>query len=265
MQFPRINAAINLTLLYYNKHQIANGVGILSKFFQPVKYTFNDKELPSWHQMVLNSHEQMEQEINDIINLNYPHVRAIVFENLRERLTDVRIKSLNKEWIIRISDENNETEIASLAARNNRGFAVTINKDFLPDYFEIVENALSNFRRIVNKYLNLYDAGKLPSAYPMPDYIPVTPPVLSNEDDKLETTITGEQLALLFKLLDEVGVFKYKQKIDMQKFVFNNIKPKTESKNFKYFINKFSDPEKAAKDYWIDKLPEMLKFIKTKL
>ena len=204
MQFPRINAAINLTLLYYNKHQIVNGVGILSGFMQPVKYVFNDQELPSWDQLVLNSHIQMEDEIKQIINLNYPHVQSIVFEDLRERLSDIRIKSLNKQWITKIADENNKEELLRIATKHPNGFAVTINKDFLPSYFEIVENAISNFKRIINKYLHLYDTDKLPKGYTLPTYIPNSATIIGKENTaKLKVSITVEELTVLFRLLKE--------------------------------------------------------------
>jgi len=266
MQFPRINAAINITLLYYNKHQIVNGVGILSGFFSPVKHTFNDVELPNWHQMVLNAHSQMEDEIKQIISLNYPYVQSIVFEDLRGVLNDYRIKTLQKEIIIKIADDQNAEELHRVATKHPNGFAVTVNKDFLPDYFKIVEYAISNLKRIINKYLSLYDNNKLPSSFPLPSYIPASnTPLVSDKINKLEMDITTEQLALLFRLFDEVGLLKYKQKKDMQKFLFDYIQTKTDSSNFKYLINKFSDIDKAAKTFWKDKLAEMQKVLSIKL
>ena len=252
--------------MYYEKPEIINGVGELSKFMTRGGITFKGKLLPHWHDLVLNSHAQMEQEINDIINLNYPHVQAVAFENLREVINQPGIKAVDKERITLITVTNNKEELASFAARDYKGFAVTINEDFLPAYFEIVDNAISNFKRIVNKYLNLYDTNKLPAAYPQPTYLPINnAPAIKDMIAKLELDITTEQLALLFRLLDEVGVLKYKQKIDMQKFLFDNIKTKTESKNFKYLTNKFSNIDNAAKTYWKDKLAEMLKLLSTKL
>ncbi len=51
----------------------------------------------------------------------------------------------------------------------------------------------------------------------------------------------------------------------MQQFIFYNIKTKTESQSFKYFTNKFTVIDKAAKDYWKDKLAEMQKILSIKL
>ena len=264
MQFPRINAAITFTLMYYEKPQIRMGVGRFSKELMEVKHTFNDKELPRWDELVLKSHQSMEEEINQIINLNYPHVQSVVFENLREQLTDVRLKSLNKSIIVSVADENNEEQRLHLI-QYPKGFAVMVNKDYLPQYFEVVENAINNLKRIINKYLNLYDTDKLPKAYPLPDYVPATTKPFVEDKAKLEMDVTAEQLALLYRLMDDVGVMKYKQKKDMQQFLFDNIQTKKQSKNFKYFTNKFNEIDKAAKDYWKDKLAEMQKLLSTKL
>lgn len=131
MQFPLINIAINMTLMYYTKYEIVKGVGEISKFMQHAGVTFSGKLLPHWQDMVLNSHVQMEEEIQQIISLNYPYVRNIVFENLRHVLTDIRIKSLNVELITSIADENNKEETEQFESRNLQGFALLINKDYL--------------------------------------------------------------------------------------------------------------------------------------
>jgi hypothetical protein len=199
--------AINITLLYYNKNQITSGVGLLSGEFAPVKYLFNEVELPSWNVLVLNTQQRMEDEIQQIISLNYPHVQSIVFENLREVLSDIRIKSVNKDLITHIADEVNESERLRLLKQPN-GFAVSVNKDFLPKYFAVVENAISNLKRIINKYLNLYDTDKLPKSYQPPNYLPIntTPLVNDREEKRLKVNMTVEQLAFLFRILKDSGL-----------------------------------------------------------
>lgn len=123
----------------------------------------------------------------------------------------------------------------------------------------------SFIERIVNKYLALYDADKLPKSFHLPPYVSANSDTVIKEPVNLEMDISAEQLALLFRLLDEVSVLKYKQKKDMQQFIFYNIKTKTESQSFKYFTNKFTVIDKAAKDYWKDKLAEMQKILSIKL
>ena len=207
MQFPLINSAINLTLMYYDKQQIVIGVNEREGSMQRAGLMLNGKNLPHWHNLVLNSHAQMEDEIKQIISLNYPYVQSIVFEDLRQVLTDVRIKSLNKELIIKIVDENNEAELLRFANQNQQGFAITINKDFLPEYFRIVDNAISNLKRIINKYLNLYDSNKLPSSYPLPNYVPNSNATIGKAlDTKLKVSIKVEELTVLFRLLKECKV-----------------------------------------------------------
>ncbi|MFL9484204.1 hypothetical protein ACI6Q2_15595 [Chitinophagaceae bacterium LWZ2-11] len=265
MQFPRINSAVNITLLYYTKSTIQSEVGLLSGELSPVKHIFNEKELPSWNILVLNMHQSMEEEIQQIINLNYLHVRNIVFENLREILTDVRIKTVNKEWITSIADEINKEGEAHLV-KYPQGFAVMVNKEYLPAYFKIVDTAISNLKRIINKYLTLHDTGKLQESYHLSPYLPPsTNQVIKESNDKLELNITTEQLALLCRLLDETGVLKYKQKKEVFQFLLKHIKTKTDSSNLKYFSNKFYDIEKAAHKFWKDQLAEMLKLLSTKL
>jgi len=205
MQFPRINSAINLTLLYYDKHQIVLGVGQYSKSIQRAGITFQGKLLPHWDTLVLQSHQAMEEEIQQIISLNYPYVRDIVFENLREVLNDVRIRELNKDLIIKIADENNEAEHKRILDYP-KGFMVLIDKDFLQQYFALVENAISNLKRIINKYLKLYDAGKLPQQ-PFSQLLPAnTTPIIKDskpQNTRIKVNISVEELTMLFRLLKE--------------------------------------------------------------
>lgn len=266
MQFPRINAAINLTLLYYNKNQIVNGVGLLSGLFSPIKYTFNDVELPSWDEMVLNSHAQMEEEIKQIISLNYPHVQSMVFENLREWLTDIRIKSLNKELIIKVADENNQSEQVRLATMHPNGFAVTINKDFLPAYFEIVENAISNLKRIINKYLKLYDSDKLPKAFPMPSYIPeVGKPVINDSNVKLKWKVKVEELAFLFRILKDCGLIKSNYDKEIHTFIANNFETEGNAKISPKNVGRlWSTKDINVINFWTRKLIDISNQIKRK-
>lgn len=220
MQFPRINAAINFTLLYYEKHQIVMGVGQYSKAIQRMGVLFNGALLPTWDTMVLNSHQAMEEEIQQIINLNYPHVRDIVFENLREVLTDVRIKTLNKEWIIKIADENNEAENKRLL-EHPKGFAVLVNKDYLQHYFALVENAISNLKRIINKYLKLYDEGKLPQQQYNKLLPQNTSPIVRDDSRILKVNMTVEKLAFLFRTLKDAGLIKGSDK-EIAKFIVDH-------------------------------------------
>jgi hypothetical protein len=46
MQFPRINTAITLTIMYYDKREIIRGVGEISGLLQRAGLTFYGKDLP---------------------------------------------------------------------------------------------------------------------------------------------------------------------------------------------------------------------------
>lgn len=260
MQFPRINSAINLTLLYYDKHQIVLGVGQYSKSIQRAGVTFQGKLLPHWDTLVLQSHQAMEEEIQQIISLNYPYVRDIVFENLREVLNDVRIKELNKQLIIKIADENNEAEQKRILDYP-KGFMVLIDKDYLQQYFKLVENAISNLKRIINKYLKLYDEGKLPQQ-PFNQYLPVNTSPIIKDESVLKVNVTGAQLVALFKLLydQNPSIFDVKNQSELQEFIVNHFKSNTtrnEKMNKKKTANNFSTPDAKDVKYWLPILKKM--------
>jgi len=265
MQFPRINIAVNLTLLYYNKHQIRNGVGLLSGELHPVKYTFNEIELPSWHDMVLKSHDALEDEIKQIISLNYPHVHSMVLEDLREVVSQDRIKSLDKVFITRIADEINEEGRLHLI-KYPQGFSVGANKDFLPEYFAIVENALNNLKRIINKYLSLYDNDKLPKGFPLPSYIPISSlsVISAKENKRLKVNMTVDQLTMLFRLMKECKLIDVKPKNDKEihAFISENFET-TNREGVKIstanVARLWSSTDPVVLNYWIARFTEMSK------
>ncbi len=261
MVFPRINNGLRVTLVYYDIKHISRTVNVLSGRMQQAKLLDEKgKELPSWDEIVFLLHAQLEDEIQQIINLNYPHVRNIVFENLREFIETPQIKAVQKEHITKLLLDFNASEEERVSTKHPTGFSLGADPAFLPDYFIIVEKALNNLKRIINKYLRLNDTGKLP-VYQPESYLPQNvPPVIEDDSSKkLSLNMTGQQLAFLFQLLDDSKALKYDDKKDMQKFLFENVEVKTKLTGFKYFQNKFTDIDKAAKKYIADLLAQMQK------
>ncbi len=261
MVFPRINNGLNATLVYYDLRHICNTVGVLSGKLTMAKVVDkNGKEIPPFDEIVFLLHAQLEEEIQQIINLNYPHVRNMVLENLREFINAPLIKSVQKEQITKLLVDFNASEEERLLTKHPNGFSLGADPDFLPDYFIIVEKALNNLKRIINKYLRLNDTGKLP-VYQPESYLPQNVQAVIEDDSskKLNVNMTGQQLAFLFQLLDDGEALKYDDKKDMQKFLFENVEVKTKLTGFKYFQNKFTDIDPAAKKYIADLLAQMQK------
>lgn len=261
MQFPRIKFAVTMTLLYYEKTQILTGVGQFSKDITRAGITFNGQLMPRWDVLVLDSHQGMEEEIKQIISLNYPHVHSIVFEDLREVLQDIRLKSLNKQIILDFADKNNEEQRQHLL-KYPQGFAVMVNKDFLPQYFEVVENAINNLKRIINKYLKLYDANKLPKGYPLPDYVPIQDKQFFIENDhtisKIKISISYPQLAALFSAFRELGIISEKGNTELARQIAVAFSTKgTADINVKKLAEQIAKPDAKALDHWLDQLKEI--------
>jgi hypothetical protein len=247
-------------MVYYDIRHIRSAIGELSgKLTIAAMIDENGKKLPRFDEVVLMWHAQLDDEITQIININYPHIHAMVLEDLRQLIDTPPFKSVQKDIITDKLLEFNKSEDARLL-ETGKGFSLSADPSYLPQYFDKVEKALDNFKRVVNKHLKNLDSGNLPK-YHQPPYLPAVSPVITDRSTqkKLRVKMTGQQLALLFRLLDEVGALEYEQKKDMHQFLFDNIEVSSKMSAFKYFTNKFSDIDMAAKKYWKDTLAEMQK------
>ena len=142
-----------------------------------------------------------------------------------------------------------------------------IDYPYLREYFDFVDGILSNFRRIVNKYVSLYDAGKIVSSV---DKITermvlaqAEPPALPPPTSKIKTDLSVPQLAYFFKLLYEVKpeIFPGLTKADLYRFIAANFitKGKGDAEiSVDSLSNHFNSPEKKTAEFWAAYLKKML-------
>jgi hypothetical protein len=252
--FPRINNAIAATLVYYNIKHISGAVGVLSGKVTPMKMIDeNGKELPPFNEIVFLLHAQLEDEIQQIINLNYPHVRDMVLENLRDYIETPLIKSVQKDHITKLLLDFNAAEEERLLTKHPGGFSRGADPAFLPQYFVIVENALNNLKRIINKYLKMLDNGSFPT-YHTPNYLPPnTQPVITDKQipKKMGLKMTPDQLGIFFRLLLEEGLLVTSNKSEIFRFVSANFELENgEEILFTSFSNNFYKADETAKGWW---------------
>jgi hypothetical protein len=267
--FPRINNGLRVTLFYYDIKHISSAVGVLSgKFTQAKMLDENGKELPPWDEVVFLLHAQLEDEIKQIINLNYPHVRNMVLEDLREFIETPPIKSVQKERITKLLLDFNASEEERILTKHPNGFSLGADPAFLPQYFIIVENALNNLKRIINKYLKLYDTGQLPVYQPqsyLPPNVQSAPSLNLLEqanENRLKTNMSVEQLTMLFRLLKECKLIEVRSRHEKEihAFIaehFDTIGKEGEKASIRNIGRLWSSKEPDVLNYWIAKFKEL--------
>lgn len=254
MVFPRINNGLIVTLVYYDIKHISSAVGVLSGKFTPAKMLDeNGKEFPPFDKIVFLLHAQLEEEILQIINLNYPHVRNIIFENLREFIETPKIKSVQKELITQLLLDFNASEEERILTKHPNGFSLGADPAFLPEYFIIVEKAINNLKRIINKYLNLNDTGKLPIYQPQ-SYLPQNvQPVISDKSEtkKLGLKLTRQEIAVLLRLFSEEKILVTDNKSEIFRFVAANFELENREEILATtFSNDFYSLDDKSKGEW---------------
>ena len=151
---------------------------------------------------------------------------------------------------------------------------------YLRDYFKIVDKLISNFRRIVGKYVQQYDEGKLVPfgimdankgkklELPGPDGGTKTKDApLPQANPKLNVEMSVPQLALLLQLLKEHGLITPKSDAELHRFISANfITPAKKGSTKAISITKlrayFTEPERSAIKYWMDRFDKMLAALK---
>ncbi len=219
----------------------------------------NGKEIPQFDEIVFLLHTQLEEEIQQIISLNYQYVRNIVFENLREFIERPEIKSVDKKLITMLLLDFNASEDERLVKIHPRGFSLGADPSFLPQYFEIVEKALSNLKRIINKYLNLNDTGKLP-VYEPQSYLPQNkqPVIKDAGNKKLVMDLSVPQLVALFSMFREMKIINEPVNTELARFIKANFSTKGSTDiSEKTLVNLLSSLDNAGIDHWLDELKKM--------
>src|ERR1019366_5692849 len=95
-EFPRISLAINSTLEYYEIGRIKSQI---ERFEAIDRGSTSHDYLDMYYDLAFKLHERMEDEINQTKFGSYLPIQVFLFENLKEWLTDYRIKEVNGQSI----------------------------------------------------------------------------------------------------------------------------------------------------------------------
>lgn len=146
-----------------------------------------------------------------------------------------------------------------------------IDTTYLRPYIQRVSKLIDNFKSIVNKYVALYDAGKI---------VPTTTVVIEQkalsannsgqlpapdpQQKKLKIILTVKQLAYLFRLFKDAkpDIIEAKSNAEMFRWISDNFTTKGKANtpiSTNAINNHFSDPEKETATFWASILVEMLK------
>jgi len=310
--FPLTNQAISFTLEFYEIGRIKD---YMFRFAGTERIKVTPDHITSWEEFILELHQRMEGEINQVILTTTSNTQVIFFEFLKEWLTDYRIDSVDEiqihheillyndrtyiEYVDRIEKKVNEFrstqnfktkkhkeeyehEIVGWASipsytetRINYSYYCIEEKPELIDmayfskYVLLVSGFIANFKRILSKYVALYDTGKIGSSLQSEEKLL---PFNSNEHfslpepnkgSKLKVNLSVPQLAYLFKMLNELnpGIFDIKTKTELYRFISSNFTTKaTEGKEISTEKLKilFNGTEKSIANYWIEHLKTML-------
>jgi hypothetical protein len=240
-------------MVYYDIRHIRSAVGELSgKLTVAAMIDENGNKLPRFDEVVLMCHAQLDAEIDQIISINYPHVHASVLEKLRELIETPHFKSVHKEEITNKLLEFNKSEDERLLTTHPNGFSLGADPAFLPPYFAIVEKALDNFKRIVNRHLKLFDSGQLPKYQPPPFLEKVTTVITDKiNSPKLPIKMSAQQLATIFRVLHEEGMIATGNKSEIFRFAAENFELENgEAINVGSFSNNFYSPDEKSKAAW---------------
>lgn len=137
----------------------------------------------------------------------------------------------------------------------------------LPKYIELVQSLITNFRKIVIRHLNLFDAGKYVSATEIvkekevlkieqPEQKLIEP--IAESTRKLELNLSVPQLVVLFCLLREMNIINEPVNTELARFIKANFSTKSSVDiSEKTLVNQFSSLDGKAINYWLDQLKQM--------
>lgn len=153
--------------------------------------------------------------------------------------------------------------------KNYKFYCITESPDLIDlayfnEYLVIVNKVTGNFRRVISKYVKLYDAGKIfenSSSQISFGKLPNTyPPLLeeSKEKKKLKVSLTVSQLAVLFKLLNDTKVIQNSSNTEICQFISSNFETKASYDiSTKNLMNNFSNPDKISASHLSNLLKSM--------
>ena len=145
---------------------------------------------------------------------------------------------------------------------------------YLYKYYVLVNRLLVNLRKILNKYISLYDTGKLPTNVyvqsdkknlennPTPNLLP--PPKESKQ--KLKVKLSVPQLAYLFKILNDAGLLNTDTFKEIHEFISKNFIVSSKGINEDISSGKISriwnNFDVRIISYWTDKFIDLHKLSK---
>lgn len=168
----------------------------------------------------------------------------------------------------------NTGKTETVIEKNNKFFCI----DKTPEYLDIkylnqfiarLDVLISNFRRILTKYVDLYDTGKLPvsnqvvlvQAPQEENPQKALPQPLITAPKKLKVKLSVEQLTYLFRLLKDEGLIEANDNIEIHEFISKNFETHKAGKNADIsklkIESSFSSPEKSTANSLLPILKQM--------
>lgn len=192
--FPRLKNAAKNIILYYTEWYIQPHIDAFVKLDKTSK-----RICDSFYQEAMEANGELQDEINQTISSSNHNVNMQLWANLKEWLQDRRIVAPDVELLI------NEIGDYNLDENTN---------DFLNEYCEVIEKIISDFKRIVNNGISLYESGNL--IFYQTNQIA---PTKLEEPQKISVTLNVADLSLLFRLLFDHDVFETKNKSQIHRLI----------------------------------------------
>lgn len=153
-----------------------------------------------------------------------------------------------------------------------------INKDLLPDYYQMLDTIVNSFKKSCVKYVNRFFNGNIASSAEViiekhylqtvnePKLIEDAKPIEEDKNTslppKIKVNVPAGQLIALFRLLYDIepAIFDIQDQSELREFIRNNFitkKTKGTSMNYKKTANHFSTPDAKDIKHWIQILKKM--------
>lgn len=149
---------------------------------------------------------------------------------------------------------------------SNDKMPAVINTSYLPQYYQMVNELVNNFKKCSVPYLNRYKEGKIVSSSDIiieqkqiannPETASLPPP--QYQPEKLKLHLSVPQIVALFMGLRARGFIKQDVNTQLARFIRANFSSNySEEISEKSLINQFSDVEVTAIDFWLTELKQL--------
>lgn len=321
-RFPRIERSIHFTSEYFSMSRVA---ACISKLDGGLNLSYLD----TFYEVTLNSHEEMEAEINQNIYGSNSNIQRELFEYLRDVLDNWWYFNDYKpevEWLVDNYNEKTWLHYENEVIKEEEKFKLNvnykirhlekyekeypavygimgfmpkrkewitnswffenlkkseaINKDLLPDYFEMLDKIIASFKLACVKYVKRFFEGNIASAaeiviqkkiLPLPNDLKL---LESAKDIKLQNTrikvnISVEELTMLFRLLKEEKIILSKPRHDheIHAFIthhFETIGMEDLKISVKNVGKLWSSTEPDVLTFWIKKFTDLIERARNK-